>query len=75
MKSKSYDNFLTYPSEFIDETDNLLRHTYQLIDKLLPALTNAKQQIFESQEYSKQRFDKRIPEQIPLKIGDKVWLE
>ena len=68
-------DFPTYPSESIDETDNLLRHTYQLIDKLPPALTNAKQQIFESQEYSKQRFDKRIPEQIPLKIGDKVWLE
>ena len=46
-------DFPTYPSEFIDETDNLLQHTYQLIDKLPPALTNAKQQIFKSQEYSK----------------------
>ena len=68
-------DFPTYPSENIDETDNLLQHTYQLIEKLPPALTNAKQQILESQEYSKQRFDRRIPKQIPLKIGDKVWLE
>jgi hypothetical protein len=65
----------TYPVEPIDEEDNLLRHTYQLIDKLPPALIDAQQNISHSQEYSKQRLDNKIPDQIPLKIGDKVWLE
>jgi hypothetical protein len=67
--------FPTYPSEPIDEIDNLLRHTYQLIDKLPPALNKAHQNIINSQDYSKQRHDQRISNQDPLKIGDKVWLE
>jgi transposase InsO family protein len=67
--------FPIYPSEPIDEMDNLLRHTYQLIDKLPPALNKAHQNIVNSQDYSKQRHDNRIPDLIPLKIGDKVWLE
>src|SRR3954462_176453 len=43
----------TYPTEPIDEIDNLLRYTFQLIDKLPPALIQAQQHIVNSQDYSK----------------------
>ena len=65
----------TYPTEPIDEMDNLLRHTFQLIDKLPPALIQARQHIVNSQDYSKTRHDSKIPSLKPLRIGDKVWLE
>jgi hypothetical protein len=65
----------TYPTEPIDEIDNLLRHTFQLIDKLPSALIQAQKHIVNSQDYSKTRHDNKLPVIKPLKIGDKVWLE
>jgi hypothetical protein len=48
---------------------------YTLLSKLPDAITNARQSIEQSQDYQKQRHDIRTRLTIPLKIGDKVWLE
>jgi transposase InsO family protein len=65
----------TYPTEPLDETDHLLRRMYTLLSKLPDAMTNARQSIEQAQDYQKQRHDTRTRLTMPLKIGDKVWLE
>ena len=65
----------TYPTEEINEVDNLLRRTYQLMTKLPEALHDARQSIDQSQDYQKQRFDRKVTKLTTLNIGDKVWLE
>jgi hypothetical protein len=65
----------TYPTETLDEIDNLVRRTYDLITELPETLIDAKKAIQRSQRQQKQRHDNRLPPYKPLNIGDKVWLE
>jgi hypothetical protein len=65
----------TYPTEPIDEADNVLRHVYRLITKLPDAWNKAKEAITNSQNYQKKRHDQKIITPDILKIGDKVWLQ